>query len=1084
MGDGDAVDRQQKQNPAHAGVTSFYLINHETFELLGGPFGGDDKHKDGIDPRDGPVTISRDEMWPVGTEEFDNAKKNGSVAQYVETHRVKSRFVYVFSVVDGQFFDVPTFRYELFVDDRGRVFSLSRDNFETRHADAAAVAEEPNDDYVKGTTWEGGKQKFFQLKLPLIKHNKGVSWHFFALPFHLSKEGVERIEQDADILSPDPGFDPGAPEKAKVDGLTIWRGGSRVAVDSGMLVRVLDPLRVAGRMHAELGARVDEYVQFALPVGKTARSHRTQRRTLISAVAGCTTNLLDRSNNVDLKPDTIHMASETWPKLENHCFTPEEVRTLNDLTPTKASLMKSVRGHEYFLAMEKRLREEYERRQCKAATQLLLWLTSRPWAFIEREHFALTWRTEAFGHFFVCVMSNGLSRACDTDMGRNYLNALIEACEEKPDNDAVPNAFTTQQYIIRDKPKQSGHDHAKTVIKAGKAPYDFWSKLVTLYGAKNKAFLKTMLAKKSFDPAVIAKLEKLTEEKKVFSLAALVMAKRLNRNYGFRMVETDITQVFAPEGKKAVVIFASNPQGDGIDRSFCLVFETPDDLDNQIEKARKDAGLVKPEPHGFRKLTFDHVSTVMGFVNMYFSARELYLSVKNENALDATKSAFKLLSSMYTMPWVQKRLASKMQDFSLSFLAKETNEWISKRGIPIVAFALQAITVAFAAEDLWKKTHEGTTEAVVGSALCLAGEIMILISMGMVVSSGGVLTPAAAAVALIGPGLSVSSFVYTQFIPTDHERALLDCLFGKDFPSGATGRPWQACPSKQLRAYNHAGKQGKQELDAYRRQISAFSNLMHNFNLQVTLSDNIMDRAATITIKPSAVPRTAYFEVKLVMTWWVTGEDDDVTWTGECSFFYFPYRDNVPPLLPPANDNLTYNAMNNAGVVMPTGGAFQIFAPQAGASPIELSVSPRNGEPETWTGELKNIVGGVRKPIRVAARYNEDYRIRSQVSLDGKELRIELEFLPGTTEDMTVANLEVTVAFQRYIETRPVGVTEQKTFDPERTVQGNKHQRETIRFIVPIESDNLGQRRVAGFRIGMVYRDNRLGEPRIRPKET
>ena len=750
--------------------------------------------------------------------------------------------------------------------------------------------------------------------------------------------------------------------------------------------------------------------------------------------------------------------------------------------------MKATHGHEFFLKMEKRLREAYERRQCKAATQLLLWLTSKPWAFIEREHFALAWRAETFGHFFVCVMSNGLSRACDTDIGRNYLNALIEACEEKPDNDAVPNASTAQQYIIRDKPPQSGHDHAKTVIKAGKAPYDLWSKFVTLYGAKNKAFLKAMLAKQSFDPAVIAKIEKLLEghleEKKVFSLAVFTMAKRLNRSYGFRMVEADITQVFAPEGKKAAVIFASNPQGDGIDRTFSLVFETPDDLDDQIEQARKDAGLVKPEPPGFRKLTFDHVSTVMGFVNIYFSARDLYLSVKKENAVDTTKSAFKLLSSMYTMPWVQERLASKMQDFSVSFLAKETNEWIAKRGIPIVAFAIQAITVAFAAEDLWKKAHDGTTEDVVGSALYLAGEIVILISMGMVVASGGVLTPAAGVVALIGLALSISSFVYTQFIPTDHERALLDCLFGKDFPRDATGRPWQACPSKQLRAYNHVGKSGEQELDAYRRQISAFSNLMHNFNLQVTLSDTITDRAATIVIKPSAVPRAAYFDVRLVMTWWVTGENDDVTWTGECRFMYFPYRDNVPPLSPPAKDNLSYNAMNDAGVVVPSGGAFQIFSPLAGANPIELAVSPRIGEPATWTGKLENIAGGVKKPLRVAARYNEDYRIRSQVSLDGKELRVELEFLPGTTEDMSVAELEVTVAFQRFIENQPFGVPEQETFNPERSVQGNQNQRETIRFIVPIESDNLAERRVAGFRIGMVYRDDRLGEPRIRPKQT
>ena len=31
----DPVEAQQKQNPAHAGLTSFYLVFHENFELLG-----------------------------------------------------------------------------------------------------------------------------------------------------------------------------------------------------------------------------------------------------------------------------------------------------------------------------------------------------------------------------------------------------------------------------------------------------------------------------------------------------------------------------------------------------------------------------------------------------------------------------------------------------------------------------------------------------------------------------------------------------------------------------------------------------------------------------------------------------------------------------------------------------------------------------------------------------------------------------------------------------------------------------------------------------------------------------------------
>ena len=1086
MGDGDAVGEQQKHNPAHAGVTSFYLVKHDNFELLGGPFGGADKYKDGIDPRKGPIALSKDELWPVGTEALDAAKKAGKVAQYVEKHRVKDRFVYVFSVVHGQYFGVPTFQYELYVDGKGRVHALTRDDFMTRHADADAVAGEPNDKYVAGTTWEGGKHTFFQDKLPLIKHNNGVSWHFFAVPFHLSKAAVEAIELDEGYLSPDPGFDPDAPEKSKVEGMKVWKSGSRVPVKNGMLVRVLDPLHIGESMHAELAGKVDDYMQFSLPIGKTTRSHLTQRRTLVSAIAGCATSLIDRSNNVDLKPDTIPLASETWPKLENHCFTAKEVEIIDDLTPTKASLMTAVHGHEYFLMMEKRLREEYERRQCKAATKTLLWLTSKPWAFVERQMHEEAWRVEAFGHLVICAMANGLSRVCDTDIGRNYLNALIEACEEKPDNAAVPNAFTTQQFVLRDKPAKSKHEHAKVVIKAGKAPYDLWSRLVTLYGAKNNAFLKKMLEGKSFEKDVIKKVQGLIEDKRVFSLTGLVMAKRLNHSYGFAMVEADITEVFAPAGKKAVVVFTKAKKGGTeVDRTYSLVFETPDDLDKQIPKLRKEAGFVKPTPRGFRKLEFDHVKTVLGFVNMYFSARDIYLAAKHDKAFDATKSSFSLFNSIYSMPWVQKKLASRMQNLSLSFLSKETNAWVAARGIPIVAFAIQAITVAFAAEDLWTKTQKGSTEDVVGSALNLAGEILILISMGMVVSSGGVLTPAAAALALLGLALSLSSFVYTQFIPTDQHYALTNCIFGKDFPSTKTGRQWQACLGRKLHYYDHQGKAGKTELDSYRRQISGFSNLMHNFNLEVTLSDEIVDQAATVVIEPSAVPRTAYFDITVKMQWWITGQDDDVTWSATLRFFYYPYPGNVEPLPEPASKATLYKSMHDRGIVAPRGGAFFVYSSKQGDHPIELTVSPRKGDPEKWFGDLENVVGGKKTPVRVPLRYQESYSVQSKVSFDGSKLGVKITFLDGTTEGLEVSALDITVALQRYLENQPVGTPEQESYTPpvlSRSTDSNG--RDRIEFVVPIDPDEASHRRVVGFRLGLVYKDKKLGEPSIHPKGT
>lgn len=1086
MADGDAVAKEQKENPAHAGVTSFYLVHHENFELLGGPFGPSDKYEDGIDPSKGPVALSKDELWPVGTQELDEAKKAGSVAQYVAEHRVKNRFVYVFSVLHGQFFGTPTFRYELHIDDKGRVHSLSRDDFMARHANPDAVAEEPNDKYIADTTWEGGKHKFFQQKLPLIKHNKGVTWHFFAVPFHLSKAAVEEIEKNEGYLSPDPGFDPDAPEKSKVEGMKIWKNGSKVAVDNGMLVRVLDPLYVGESMHAELAAAVSDTVAFSLPVGATSRAHLTQRRTLISAIAGCATGVIDRSNNVDLKEDTIQLASVTWPELEQHCFTPEEVATIDRLTPTKASLMKAVHGHEYFLMMEKRLREDYQRRQCKAAVKTLLWLTSMPWAFVEKETHGQAWRIEAFGHAFVCAMSSALAQACDTDVGRNYLNALIEACEETPNNDKVPNAFTTQKFVIRDKPAPDKAAQAKIMIKAGKAPYDLWSRLVTLYGAKNKEFLDKVLSGKGFDPKIIDKLKDLIPQKQVLSLSGVLMARRLNHSFGFNLVKGDITEIFAPEGKSAVVVFTNAKKGGtGVDRSYSLVFDTADDLDEQIKDLQAKGGLVNPKPRGFHKLEFDHVSTVMGFVNMFFAARDIYIAAKKDKAFDAAKSSFALFNSIYSMPWVQKKLASRMQNLSLSFLSKEANVWVAARGIPIVAFAIQVITVAFAAEDLWKKAKDGTTEEVVGSALALTGEILILIAMGMVVASGGVATPASCAVALIGLALTLSSFVYTQFIPTDQHYALNHCIFGKEFPSTKTGRPWQRCLGRQLHYYDFHGKSGATELDTYRRQISAFSNLIHNFNVVVVLSDDINDRGAEIVIEPSAVPRTAYFEVAVTMQWWVRGENDDVTWSKTLSFHYFPYAENLEPLAEPAKSATLYNSMHNRGIFAPSGGGFLVYSSKSGAHPIELTLAPTKGDAAEWFGDLENIIGSNKTPVHLPLRYEEAFSAQSKMSLDGSKLGVRMIYLAETTEGLSVSALDITVALQKYIENQPFGVPENKTFSiTDWETKVNQHGRETIEFVVPIDPGQFGQQRVVGFRLHPVYRDQKLGETAINPGET
>lgn len=1075
MSDGnDSVKDQQQQNPAHAGLTSFYLVNHENFEMLGGPFGKADKFKKSIEPRKGAIALSRDDFWPVGTEDLKHAKRMGTVAQYVAAHRVTNRFVYVLSVVKGQ---QPVFRYELYADAKGRIRHLSRDAFHSRHAADSSAGELPNDKYISGTTWKGGKQHFFQQTLPLFKHNESVAWHFFALPFHLTADAVKELEGDKELLSPDPGFGPRAPEKTQLEDLTVWSGADHVPVENGMLARVLDPVHIAESMHAELAAKSEDFIQYVMPVGTGKRAEMTERRTLIAGIAGCAKSVIERSNTVDLGNDTIRHASQTWPEVRDRCFTPHELSTLDHLSGAVSG-----RGHDSFLLMDERMREEYLRRQAKAATKTMLWLTSKPWAFVEREFKSQAWRKRTLGHLLLSAMAEALSQAAGTDIGRYYLNEMIEACEDKPDNTAVPNASTIQEFILRDKPQPAALDVAKTVIKAGKAPFDLWSKFVTLYGAKDKKFLRTLTDKHPFDAAVSKKLSGMAEQKRVFALTFLVMGKRLNRLYGFNVVEADITEIFAAAGKKAVVIYGKNPLGDGIDRTYSLQFETPDDLDLEIKKLRKNAGLVAPEPRGFRKLEFGHVSSVMGLVNLFFSARSLYISAVDKGTFDQTKSSFAFLRSLYSVPWLQKKAASRLEKISLSFLAKKANVWVAQRAVAMVAFAIQVIAVGFAADDFLTKWRDGTTEATIGSGINVLAEVAVGVAAALVIASGGVLTPAAATAVLLGVGLSVASFVYTQFIPTDQQRALEDCIFGKKFPSTATGRPWQACLGNNLRFLDPA--KTKPAMDAYRNQISAFSNLMHNFNLKVSLGDDNKDTGVWVTIWPSAVPRTAYFDIKLRLRWWIKGKPHNDTWSEEFTLQYHPFPDNVPPLTKPQSDELQYNNQHRGGVVAPKGGPLLTYISKPGAHPIQLAVVPRTGDAEIWTGTITNIVGGTQKPVHVGLRYFEDYRVRAKKSADGKHLLVQLTFQPSTTEGIEVDDLSITVAFQRYIENQKFGSPEQQSFAPELEQHANGHQRQTIEFKVPIDDSDGYRRQVAGFRVGLVYEDTKLGERKIHAEQT
>lgn len=1064
----DAVQAQQRDQPAHVGVTSFHLIHHENFALAGGTFGPDDKYRSGIDPRQGAISLSPEELRPIGPKELRDAKAGGTVGAYVDAHRVVERFVYVFSVEPGQ---PPVFRYELFVDEQGRIKHLRRDDFISLHG-SPSVGEEPDATYVARPEWKGGQQQFFEQTLSIVTHNADVRWHFFSVPFHLPAPAVGELEADAAFFAPDPGFDPSAPKEEDVEGFEVWKGGKLVPVRNGMVVRVLDPLRVLDNMRAELAVHLDAFITYALPAGEGDRLERTKRRSLISAIAGSARSLIAATKD-DIKFGNIEPASKTWPELRDRCFTPEELEVLATLRPEPIG-----DGHEFFLQMDAMMREVYLERQTKAAVKCLLWLMSKPWAFLEKHYTEGTSRLNASGQLLLAAVAGTLERVCETDVGRNHLNALIEICEEAPDNpQAIPNVTTLQTFLIRDKPGPTTLDTAKIVYKAGKTPFDLWSKLVTLYGAKNKEFLRALVGKDVVDPKVLAKIEKLGEQKQVFMLSGLTMTKRLNRMYGFTMLQADITEVFAPEGKSAIVLFANDPLGDGIDRTFSLTFKEVDDLDDKLAQLQLDAGLIEPEPRGFRRLEFNHVTSATGFVNLFFSARDVYIAATEKGAFDVAKSSFSFLVSIYSLPWVADRVKSRFERLSAASLAGAAGGWMGKSGVARVAFGIQAITVAFAAVDLWSKADRQTTEDTIGSGLSLSAEIVMLISAGLVVLSGGVLTPAAAILALIGTTLAAASFVYTLLIPTDRERALSDCIFGTTFPRDESGRPWQACPNNQLRFLDPA--KTTPEFRAYENQISAFSNLMHNFNLAVELSDETDDLAPRITIAPGSVPRAAYFDIESSMRWWTDGEPDDATWSGTLRFRYYPFPDNVPPLQSPQSENLDYANLRRRGVVDPQGGAFGIFISSLGANPIVFSAAPRVGDPTYWDGVIDNVMdGGTRVPGRVGLKYDEQYQVRSGLAANKEAVIVELQFLPGTSTGLSVTDVSVSVDFIRVLEQQDVGAPKTRVIEPTFAVDAGPDGRERVQFEIPVE-EPTSEHRITSFRVTLTYADGVLGEPAI-----
>ncbi|MCH9687131.1 MAG: hypothetical protein K0V04_37190 [Deltaproteobacteria bacterium] len=601
---------------------------------------------------------------------------------------------------------------------------------------------------------------------------------------------------------------------------------------------------------------------------------------------------------------------------------------------------------------------------------------------------------------------------------------MIVSCEQSPGNKAVPNQALLEEFVLRDKPQPKGAlDTAKIAIKAGKAPFDLWSKLLTLVTTMNKGFLEKLKLKHqpALDPKILEMLNSLSDQKAVFSTAALVMARRIRSVYRVNIVQANLTAFDLPNGQRGVIFYLPNGASKAATKPHIFELRPGDGLKGEIAKLHKEVGLKDlPEPQG--RLTFDHVKNVTSVIGLFFSVRDLYISGTDKGALDVTKSAFNVLKALYGLPWVSKRVTARITDVSLRRLSQELagDEALhvaglaAKRGVARIAFVVQIVTVGFAAHDVWSKSQTATKDQVVSSAVSLSCEVLLLISAGLVVASGGTMTPLAAVLAAAAAVISVAQFVYELFRPEEHVYAVRFCLFGVGFvesigsPAG-DARHWQACPKHDLRYFNPDFK----GLDGLRTQIASFNNLMHGYGLQVSFTGAVAETGATVKIFPGAIPRQAYFEVKMTMEWWLSKAKGKVftspgdSWKAEYTYKFYPFADNVPPQ-PLQFSPQYYRDMRKHGVIDQRGGPFDVLVGRS-ANELMLYTYPKEAHIPKWTGVLNDIVGSTSVGAKIQKFYHAKYEVESKVVHKGggkKDLEVTIELLPGSS-DVAIQRMSV-----------------------------------------------------------------------------
>ena len=1014
----DPVADRQVVNTFFVNVARLHFVERRSYRLDHEPFGPKDKYKDGV-----PLvlrTLSPDELKPALAKEtadaFADASKAGTVVerenayraavqQYAQDAMVRDRWIYAY--VDAG--DGKSFRYELHADGNGVISFLSAKDFHAIRGSDSDLDNDRDDEYLMRAEWASAGTTAFEQMLPLEAKGRRLRWFFFGSPMRLAGEFVGGLATDPELWAPEPGIDLLATSNLVIDS-EDHAGPSGASSGSGVIVEVFDPIAVVRNLAVEYEARSHAHANYYLADKETPQAQRDRIKTRAGARAIANSIKLVKSmSQVSASKFDSAFRTTLGEKLRKRCFTDEEIERIDNLGIKTAKKM----AWERFLEQDAGLQRFYLEDLCATATVLMLLLTSKPWGFMEDVAFSSSARCDRDGYRFLRVCCDATSLLGDTNNGARFLFELVDHIERFAHGPVVPGALTMRAFVMRDPNAPKPGKIAETAFKAGMAPINLWTKLNNLYNAKNAAYLKLLFERSGADVKQLGlskMINSLVTPQRFLSLNAFTMARNLERVYGARVVTPRLGIFGTPGSPYAELYVDQHDKRYPLGKAVEFKFNVDEDFDDRIKELR---GKVMHDPFETlddeRRLTKDNVGKVTGVLSLAFSARSFAIACEQAApGLEVARSAFDLLKSIYSLPWVEGALKGRLEQ---RLLPGRTLKWAreaAERRLKGTNFALQAVTWSFAAHDLWKKSEKSSNEELTMSSLSFVAETAMLISTAMILISTTA-SPAGQALALIAGLVTVAQFVYSVQVPDDDEKLLDHCLFGEHFYEGEAphyeARAWMGCPNHDIRYFNpdFTEKHSGDQFDAYRRQLVAFTNFVSSFTVKIEFSSDVVG----VTIKPGWLARSGHFDVILHATWvrdTATGIgtfDRGDLWGDSFRLRFYPHAGSAPPLSAAQPHDEQLIELRQRGFVDVAGGPLDLRAVSF-EDEIKLHFSPRSGAPVTVSGKLHSacVDGEPGLPLKRTGRLKARVLQQAQTRSGRMVLVVGIDIEPETAGDL------------------------------------------------------------------------------------